>query len=243
MTEQFPPPGPQPTGPSPEQPTSQAELNRRAREAKATAKANKNWFARHKVLTGVGAVAVLGVVGGAMGSGGDEPAAAEGQAPAVEQADATEASGADDQVSTETTSDEAATAETTVGIGDTVRDGKFEFTVTDVEDGVSSVGDQYFGEEAQGQFVLVHMKVENIGDEAQYFMGDNQYLHDSEGKQYSADTEAAIYLDEAESLLSEINPGNTVEGVVVFDVPTKADLDSIELHDSAFSGGATVDLD
>ncbi|MFD6177139.1 MULTISPECIES: Ltp family lipoprotein [unclassified Isoptericola] len=86
MTDQFPPPA-QPTDPSPEQPPSQAELNRRAREAKATAKANKNWFARHKVLTGVGVIAAVSIAGTAIGGGGDEdPATAEAPAAAAVEA-------------------------------------------------------------------------------------------------------------------------------------------------------------
>jgi hypothetical protein len=34
----------------------------------------------------------------------------------------------------------------------------------------------------------------------------------------------------------------TVDGIVVFDVPADVTLTSLELHDSAFSGGVTVGL-
>ncbi|CAM3488470.1 DUF4352 domain-containing protein [Isoptericola cucumis] len=224
MTDQFPPPTP-PTGPVTPEPASKADLKRQAREAKAVAKANRNWFARHKVLTGVGAVAAIGIVGSAMGGGGEEP-----PAPAA--------------VADTTTTDAAAKAEPekTAAIGDAVRDGKFEFTVTDVEDGVESVGDEYLSETAQGQYVLVHVTVENIGDESQMFYSGNQYAYDGKDREYSADDEAGIYLDDSEAFLNDINPGNKVEGVVVFDVPEKSGLTSIELHDSAFSDGVTVDL-
>lgn len=85
------------------------------------------------------------------------------------------------------------------------------------------------------------VKVENIGDEPQSFFGDNQHLYIGERK-YSADTEAAIYLDDAKSLFEEINPGNALEGVIVFDIPAGSKPTRIELHDSAFSGGVTIDL-
>ena len=39
-----------------------------------------------------------------------------------------------------------------------------------------------------------------------------------------------------------INPGNTVEVKVVFDMPKDAVPATIELHDSMFSGGAKVAL-
>lgn len=128
------------------------------------------------------------------------------------------------------------------GIGDPVRDGKFEFTVTKIEAGVPRIGDQHFGEEAQGQFVLVHLTVENIGDGSQFFDGGNVTGYDPQGREFSADTGAAIYLDDSNSFLNEINPGNAVDGVVVFDVPEDVELHRLELHDSLFSGGVEVAL-
>jgi hypothetical protein len=128
------------------------------------------------------------------------------------------------------------------GIGDPVRDGKFEFVVTEVETGVENVGDEFLSEEAQGQFVLVHMTVENIGDEAQTFDGSAQFLFDTEGREHSADTEAALYVENSESFFNEINPGNRVEGVVVFDIPADATPASMRLHDSLLSGGVEVML-
>ncbi|MFC7025454.1 DUF4352 domain-containing protein [Promicromonospora thailandica] len=128
------------------------------------------------------------------------------------------------------------------GIGDPVRDGKFEFTVTKVEDGVAEIGDEYFGKKAQGQFVLVHLTVENIGDQSQTFFGDNVSASDAEMREFSSDTEAAIYLDESNSFINEINPGNSTAGIVVFDVPKDVKLTALELHDSAFSGGVAVSL-
>lgn len=131
---------------------------------------------------------------------------------------------------------------TAAGIGDTVKDGDFDFTVTKVEAGPKVIGTADFGAKPQGKFVLVHVKVTNHGDQAGTFFGDNQKLKDQKGREFSADSEAAIYLDDAQSLLEEINPGNTLTGVVIFDVAPDATPTSLELHDSAFSGGVTVNL-
>ncbi|MGW7052000.1 DUF4352 domain-containing protein [Streptomyces sp. NPDC054887] len=128
------------------------------------------------------------------------------------------------------------------GIGDPVRDGKFEFTVDKVVPGVDEIGDE-IGDKPQGQFILVCMTVENIGDEAQLFDGSAQKLFDAKDREFSADTGAALYLEESESFLNEINPGNKVEGIVVFDVPKNVEPVKIELHDSMFSGGVTVNLE
>ncbi|GAA2666915.1 DUF4352 domain-containing protein [Nonomuraea recticatena] len=126
------------------------------------------------------------------------------------------------------------------GIGAAVRDGKFSFTVTKLERR-ERIGSDVIGADAQGVFLLVHVKVENIGDEAQTFMAAAQRLH-AGGKQYEADSGASIYLDDAKSLYETINPGNVVKGVVLFDVPKTLKPETIELHDSLFSGGVRVSL-
>lgn len=177
----------------------------------------RSWFARHKVLTaGFAVVAVIGI-GSALG--GTDEAAPGG---------------------TQQSSGDAAT---TAGLGDAVRDGKFEFVVSKVDCGKTRVGGQYLNTTAQGQFCLVSLSIENIGDEPQSLFGDNQKLFDAQGRQFAADTEAAIYLGEAsKTLWEEINPGNKVDGVIVFDIPKNTKPSKLELHDSAFSSGVTVGL-
>ncbi|MDA8369504.1 MAG: DUF4352 domain-containing protein [Nocardiopsaceae bacterium] len=132
--------------------------------------------------------------------------------------------------------------EKTAAMGDTVEDGSFAFTVTDVQTGVDSVGDEFLSETPQGQFVIVDVTVENVGDAAQMFDGSDQKLFDADGTEYANDTEAEIYLENSESFLEEINPGNKVEAQVVFDIPADVEPASIELHDSPFSGGIAVKL-
>lgn len=109
--------------------------------------------------------------------------------------------------------------------------------------GETKVGASEFLEKtAQGVFCITDVNVTNIGDEAQTFFGDNAYLFNEAGQKYNADTEAAIYMDDTNSFLEEINPGNSLAAKVVFDVPAGTVPASIELHDSAFSGGVTVAL-
>lgn len=126
-------------------------------------------------------------------------------------------------------------------IGDSVRDGKFEFTVLSVKTGVKSIGAEFMREKPQGQFVLVKVKVENIGDEAQYLSASDQYLFDAAGRKHSADDDVWLVMDD-NPLLEQINPGNEVTGTVVFDIPVKAKPERLELHDSMFSGGVEVAL-
>jgi hypothetical protein len=129
------------------------------------------------------------------------------------------------------------------GIGRQYRDGKFSFTVTKVKKGVRRVGDQYFGQTAQGQFVLINVTVRNIGNEARTFDSSSQKLTDAQGRDFDADGAATIAMGEqSNAFLKDINPGNGVKGILIFDVPKGVKLTKLELHDSMFSGGVTVPL-
>ncbi|MET8252149.1 DUF4352 domain-containing protein [Micromonospora sp. NPDC005197] len=131
----------------------------------------------------------------------------------------------------------------TAKVGEAARDGKFEFTVKSSKCGVAKIGTDLIGAKAQGQFCLVTLNVKNIGKEAQMFDGSSQKAYAADGTEYSADTGAAIYANKnAETFLNDINPGNQVNGVVVFDIPKNVKLAKLELHDSMFSGGVDVAL-
>lgn len=128
-------------------------------------------------------------------------------------------------------------------IGQAVRDGKFEFTVTSIQCGKPTVGDQYLQKTAQGQFCLLNMTVKNIGSESQTFSDSGQLLFDANGNKYSADSGASFYANPSGStFLNTINPGNVVTGSIVFDVPKGVTPTQAELHDSSFSGGVKVNL-
>ena len=160
--------------------------------------------------------------------------------------DSAETSSADGQQSEGSAEDESAedSAETaTYGIGDTVAADDWELTVESVEDGVSSVGDDFLGAEAQGQFVQVAMSVKNTGSDPNFFFEDDIKLADDEGNTYSADSEAGIYAVEDNILfLEEINPGNTAEGVLVFDVPDDVDANQLTFAGGLFSDPVEISL-
>ena len=129
-------------------------------------------------------------------------------------------------------------------IGEVARDGKFEFTVTSVECGKPSVGtNQYLTKQAQGQFCLVNVTVKNIANEAQTFDSSSQYVYDAANAKFSSDGTASLYANpEGSTFLNQINPGNSVSGILVFDLPKDKTPTMAELHDSSFSGGVKVNL-
>lgn len=131
----------------------------------------------------------------------------------------------------------------TAKIGEPSRDGKFEFTVKSSECGITEIGTDMLGAKAQGQFCLVTINVKNISKKPQILDGSSQKAYTADGTEYSTDTEAGLYANlEQNTFFEEINPGNQVTGMFVFDVPKDVKLTKLELHDSAFSGGVTVSL-
>ncbi|SHN47891.1 DUF4352 domain-containing protein [Cryptosporangium aurantiacum] len=164
---------------------------------------------------------LVGALGGGSGAGTDTAAAPSGDAP--EQS--------------------AKSEEKPAGLNTPVRDGKFEFTVTSVQCGKTTVGTEYLNKTAQGQFCLVAVTVKNIGDVAQLFDASSQKAHNAQGQEYAADSEASIYVNsEGQTFLEQINPGNSVNGTLVWDIPKGQKLATLELHDSPFSGGVEVSV-
>jgi hypothetical protein len=85
----------------------------------------------------------------------------------------------------------------------------------------------------------LHLTVSNIGDRTQSFFASNQKLSIG-GNEFSANDSAAMW---TQSMNVAINPGNSIQAVVSFDVPaSNADNGVLMVHDSAFSGGAKISL-
>lgn len=127
------------------------------------------------------------------------------------------------------------------GIGASVRDGKFEFVVSEFSCGQKKVGTEPLAKSAQGTFCIASVSVKNIGDKAQSFSASSQQLIDDKGRKLEPDTTAALYLDPDQAkLLENINPGNTATAKLVFDVAPDTTPATLVLHDSPFSGGVKV---
>jgi Domain of unknown function (DUF4352) len=96
--------------------------------------------------------------------------------------------------------------------GSAVRDGKFEFRVVDVSRAATvsdPTGNPYMTVNAQGEFIVVTLTVTNIGNEPQSYFGQNQKLIDASGREYGANTEADMYMNDV--AFGDINPGNSIQ--------------------------------
>jgi hypothetical protein len=183
----------------------------------------KSWFARHKVMTVILALIVIGVIASAAGGGSKSNTSG---------------------TKTDSTAKASTKTASIAKIGETARDGKFEFVVKSVTCGTTSVGpNQYLTKTAQGQYCLATVSVKNIGDKQQYFSEGDQKLLNASNQQYSPDSTATLYnSNSSDVFLAQINPGNSVEGVLVFDIPKDQTPVTAELHDSSLSSGVKVSL-
>jgi hypothetical protein len=187
----------------------------------STPEKKRSWPARHKILTtlgaGAGLIAIISVASHSGGQGSNPPAANQPSASA------------------------AAKPVAAAGIGTPVRDGKFEFVVTGVTH-AKSVGGE-FGSTAQGEYTILHVSVKNIGDQSQTLDDSSQYVFNSAGAKYDADSVADMDANgDGSVFLENINPGNSVQGQIAFDMPSGTHAVKAELHDSMFSNGVTVNL-
>jgi hypothetical protein len=125
-------------------------------------------------------------------------------------------------------------------VGQAVRDGNFEFVVTGF-DRAPVVADPDFPDlqkTAAGEYLLVNMRVTNVGAEPQTFFASFNTLSDGT-TEFTSDDEAWIYLG---NTLADLNPGDSIDTAVVFDVPVGTDPESIELHEGPLSDGVVVAL-
>jgi hypothetical protein len=128
------------------------------------------------------------------------------------------------------------TSAESVPIGTHVSDSKFDFVVNQVEiaNWVGQPG-------PRGAYIIATTRVTNTGNERQSFFAQNQKLIDTAGREYAADSIAALSMN-SNSMVIDMNPGFSITVKVPFDVPPGTTPDKIAVHHSAFSGDATVDV-
>ncbi|QBI53506.1 DUF4352 domain-containing protein [Streptomonospora litoralis] len=157
----------------------------------------------------VGGVACAAVLTAGAGGGGGAPAG-ESEAPAAAEGE----------------SESPATGQERVPLGEAGTVGDWQVTVNGV-DTAESYGDEYLREQAQGVFKIVGLDVENTGSQANYFDSSNVILLDADGNEHSSQ----VTLASEDVFLEQINPGNSVSGEVVFDVPADAQIETVQVED------------
>jgi len=126
-------------------------------------------------------------------------------------------------------------------LGRPMRDGQLEFVVRDWRCGVRQLGDGPLARTPQGSFCLARVDVRDVKQEPRTLFEAFQKVRDSAGGEYEADFPARFALPD-QTLWDRVNPGESVSGTMVFDLPAGATPVELELHDGALSGGVAIRL-
>jgi len=187
----------------------------------------KNWFARHKILTAIIAFFVLMI---AIGSSNDNKNTA-----------------ATTPENTETKSAQAtATPVPMAKIGDAVKSGNLTFTVTAVED-FQSLGSSYSKKTAQGIFKVVTLKVENTGKDTKTIDSSMVKIKDDQDRTFDRSIEGQTAKGMAQGsvdmFLQQVQPGLSVTGDIVFDLPKEAAGLKIQVSGGLLDKPAVISLE
>ncbi|MEU4621289.1 DUF4352 domain-containing protein [Actinoplanes sp. NPDC023801] len=114
--------------------------------------------------------------------------------------------------------------------------GVFDFDVTAMRCGTTAIGPDGLEQKATGQFCLLDLTVTNNSGEPESFITGEQRVEDTNGVAYAVAEEAAVFLnDRSPSLIGEVEPGESVTGVLPFDVPS-----DVHLRDAVLTGGSST---
>lgn len=217
----------EPTEPEPSKRDERRQAKSDAAATKARAKAARPWWKKKRVI--IPAALLLLIVALTAGGGdGGEQTADQGEGGGQQAGD----SGDD---TPEQAPDEAEHA----GVGEPAPDGQFTFTVNELDCGQTRLeGEFQMTEEAEGQWCVLDLTVENTGDEARSLSASEQYLYDDQDRRFSADIPTALDTP----IYEQVNPGLSMQGKLYFDVPQDFQPQLAELHDSPLSAGVLVDL-
>ena len=119
-------------------------------------------------------------------------------------------------------------------------DGPLTFSVTGVDRGptVSDPGNESLTKDAQGEFIVVHLTVQNTSPDPGQFLGTFQKLKGG-GQVFSVDDEATFYVGGGSV---DIPPGGQVDVGLAYDVPPGTTPASIELHSDPTSPGVELPI-
>lgn len=130
-----------------------------------------------------------------------------------------------------------AQGETTYRVGDKVRVGNLQWTITGAER-QTVIGDGFITTEANGEFLLLSVEVENVGTSAETFTGDYVKLVDNQGRKFSPDTGAGIYLGKSALVFEQLNPSVVKRGQIVFDIPEGMAIAQVEISSTSLMGSS-----
>lgn len=110
-------------------------------------------------------------------------------------------------------------------VGKAIEIGHFVYTINSFRF-KKTLGNEFFGETADGIYLLVDVTIKNISDETRTLDGSSFIVTDTNGIQYdySTDGSTAFELSGGKTLfLKQCQPNITTKGTLIFEVPAKGD--------------------
>ncbi len=130
-------------------------------------------------------------------------------------------------------------------IGETVQDGDLAFTATSVTT-ANSLGNTYTSSKAQGIFYVVTLKIENKGKETKTIDSSMITLTDDQGRKFDRSIEGqtakGLSQGKVDLFLQQVQPGLSVTGDIVFDIPKDATGLKLVVKSSLFGTSQQIDL-
>jgi len=121
-----------------------------------------------------------------------------------------------------------------VTVGQPFRTGPFRATIEDIEFGVTKFPSEFGrpNRPENGQFILVHMSVKNVGRKPDSFSIDSSNLVDTRNRIFAG----TFFLGVDQDLGYEnMQPGTSDEGFMVFDVPKQVKaLQAVQVQSDAY---------
>ncbi|WP_197496732.1 DUF4352 domain-containing protein [Mycobacterium sp. 1274761.0] len=124
--------------------------------------------------------------------------------------------------------------------GASATDGPLTFTVTGVDRGptITDSENEFLTKDAQGEFIVVHLTVQNTSPDAGQFLGTFQKLN-AGGQVFTVDDQATFYVGGG---FVDVPPGSQFDVGLAYDVPPGTTPESIELHADPTSPGVVLPL-
>ena len=127
-------------------------------------------------------------------------------------------------------------------IGESVVVGNLEFVVNNFEETTEITSNNMFIDSitTQGKLVVIDATVKNNDKESRTIHGTMFKLIDDQGREFDTlnSGELMMILGDANIFLEKVNPGLSVNGVFVFEIPADVESYSLELASGvAFAGG------
>lgn len=192
-----------------------------------------NWVKRHpKWSVAIGIAVVLFIIGTVNGD-------------KTNQTNANTASNASSSTSTKSA---PASSAVTPKLNQQANDGKLGFTITSLQCGVNEISqpdNTDYTDSTGAPYCLMNLSVKGVSTVSQDFDSSSQYVLDSNGKQYSVDSDATITANNTSNncmTYPTVNPGVTITCTLAFDIPSGVTPSVAVLHDSSASDGVKVSL-